>query len=590
MTGRSLRLSLETLFYLVIVALGAGLRLARLDQPPLNDAEAVPALQAAAEASEGSAFWVGDQATTPLSADYHTLTALLFEVVPVTNPVARVVPSIAGSALVLVPLLARRRLGRGTALGMSFLLAVSPSLVTAARTAGGMSLATLGVLLTVGLIIGGDRETGGRSRLIWAGVGAALGLAAGPTIFGGLMGLGLGILASRLIWGSAMGSVPMTNEPRPRRIALWVGLATLGLLATGFGLMPSALAALPESLAAWLVGWGRLGPVHPFTPLVSLPIYEPLLLVFGIAGAVLLLRERDRLGRLAAGWAAGALLVALVYPSRQVADLAWVALPLSYLGGRALAVVFERVSRGWSWPAHGGLVFVLAVLGAITYFHLAGYAIGRGPGIYADERGLSLVVAAVIVILSIVLVVLFGMGWGWPLALESAGLAAAAGLLLASLSGLWHLNFADSALSAGELWRDQGYGPGLPLLVQTLRDISQAQTGVTDAIPIEIRGEVPAGLAWALRAYPEADTADPLSAAEIVLAPAGSDPTGLRADYLGQQILIGEHWGWTGVLPEDPVTWFIRRQSTTLPDEWLLLVRQDIASLGTLTGEPAPAP
>ena len=590
MTGRSLRLSLETLLYAAALILGMGLRLGRLDQPPLNEAEAVPALQAAATSSGGSAFWVENHEASPVSAAYHTLTALIFEAAPVTNAAARVVPAIAGTALVLVPCLARRRLGRGPALGMSFLLAISPSLVTSARTAGGTSLATLGVVLTVLLILREEGDGGRQNRMIGAFVAAALALASGPSVFGGLLGLGLGVLAARLIWGPQTVPLLVTEEPDRRRAALWTGLAVLALLATGFGLMPGTVSALPESLATWLVGWGRSGPVHPLTPLLALPIYEPLLLIFGIVGAVLLLRERDRLGRLAVGWAAGALLMALVYPSRQVADLVWVALPLSYLGGRALATVADRVSQGWSWQAHGGLVFVLAILGAIAYFQLAGYAMGRGPGIYVDLRGLSLAVVAVIVILSLVLVVLFGMGWGWPLALEAAALAGAAGLLLASLSAVWHLNFAASASGASEVWREQGYGPGLPLMVQTLEEISQAHTGRTDAIPVEFQGEVPAGLAWALRAYPEAETADPASAPEIVLAPAGSDPTGLRADYLGQEILIGERWGWTGVLPPDPVTWFILRQSVTLPDHWLLLVREDIASLGSVTGEPGVTP
>ncbi len=65
---------------------------------------------------------------------------------------------------------------------------------------------------------------------------------------------------------------------------------------------------------------------------------------------------------------------------------------------------------------------------------------------------------------------------------------------------------------------------------------------------------------------------------------------GLQADYVGQELAIGERWAWSGVLPPNPMVWLVRREAAAEIDQWLLLVRVDVATFGTLTELPDQAP
>ncbi|MBF8256117.1 MAG: hypothetical protein HW375_1024, partial [Anaerolineales bacterium] len=63
----------------------------------------------------------------------------------------------------------------------------------------------------------------------------------------------------------------------------------------------------------------------------------------------------------------------------------------------------------------------------------------------------------------------------------------------------------------------------------------------------------------------------------------------LRADYLGQSVVIGETWDFAGPVPPDALQWWWRRRVPVVEDPWLLLVRADIATLGEVeSGEGQP--
>jgi hypothetical protein len=588
MNRRFLRLPLEAILYLVVLALGACLRLISLGWPPLTDAEATHALSAAAVTPFASPFWAEERAV-PTSAAYHTLTAGLFQLGLMSDISARVIPALAGIGLVLVPLTFRRRIGAGNALAMAFLLAISPALVATSRTAGGDSLASLGILLAAGLVLGA--EPGQSWRLPLAGASLGLALASGPSGLTGLLSLVLAAGVAALGWGMRVAGSVEAGEARASRDALLIGLAVLLGLAAGFGLLPSGLSALGEGLASWLRGWTSMGPVLLRTELAALPIYEPLTFVFGVIGIVFCLRERETVGTLAATWAAAALLVALAYPSRNPMDLLWTVMPLSYLAARALTRVIERVIAHWSWEAHGGLIAVLLALAGIAALQLAMYAVGRGPGVLFVEPWWGLAFAGVILfVIAPVMIVLFGAGWSRDSAVEGAGVALTLVLLCLGLSATWHLSLAPGAASSGELWRPQASTVVLPLFDRTLREISETHTGRSDAMPLAVAGEITPSLAWAIRDFPRFEAASIEDAPSIILAPAGSELAGLQADYVGQELAIGERWAWSGVLPPDPIAWLVRRQAPTQMDQWLLLVRVDVATFGTVTELPEQAP
>jgi hypothetical protein len=392
-----------------------------------------------------------------------------------------------------------------------------------------------------------------------------------------------------LIWRD-LGAPDRAPLPAPIWQQVAAGAAALLIVSTGIGFFPGGLAGISESLTGWLTGWATRGPVRGLTVLLSLPIYEPLLLVFGVAGAVGTLRARDTWGRMATAWAVAAILVPLVYPARQVGDLAWAAIPLAYLSARAIVTLVENTAGHWSLQAHGGLILILLILAGMALMQVSAYASGVGPAIRVADPGLSLIVAVAAALLGGVIIVLFGMGWSWSTALEGAGIAALIGLFALGLSAIWSLNFRMTAAGANELWRAQATPRTLSAVRETVERISQARTGRVDAIPIQFHDSPMPSLAWALRRFPPAPSGEVAEPAAVVLAPADADLTGLRADYIGQQVIVSERWAWDGILPPDTITWWAHREGPAQQDVWLLLVRVDVATLGGLTELPEATP
>jgi hypothetical protein len=56
----------------------------------------------------------------------------------------------------------------------------------------------------------------------------------------------------------------------------------------------------------------------------------------------------------------------------------------------------------------------------------------------------------------------------------------------------------------------------------------------------------------------------------------------LTEEYAAQIIVIAERWGWTGGLPSDMISWWIRRDAPALAERWLLFVNPETFGLDDL--------
>jgi 4-amino-4-deoxy-L-arabinose transferase-like glycosyltransferase len=573
--------SAEALLYIAILLLAAWLRLSELDILPLADAEAARALNAASLTPHASPFWQDSNSITVVEPAYYFLTTIVFHLFGASDANARIVPALAGLALVLTPLLVRRRIGRATALVVSALFAISPVLLTTARTASGASLAGLGLVGALALLLGEDKGPTGKVRARWAAAGLGFALAAGPSVFHGLLSLGLG---ATLVYASqperrSWRSLIISTENR--RLGLWITLGVMLGVAGGFGLALSGLAGLAESLGKWFLGWLARGDTRSLTELAMLAAYEPLVLVFGVVGAVVAVRERDQAGITAAWLSLGGVLSVLVYPARQGSDLIWVVVPLSFLAARATVLLIERIARRRTWKEFLGLTSLLLILIAFAYLQLATYASGSGLSYEMLDRNLRLWVVIGVLFLSVLASVFFGLGWGWSVALEASGAAVWLPLLVFAFAAGWRLNLIPDRAGAQELWRPQASTQGLRLLSETLQGVSQSYTGRVDALDVAILGESSASLAWTLRDFQPARLDLELEGVEpsaIVIRAEGETPA-FRAEYVGQELKVGEWRGWSGILPPDPITWWLKRNAPTEDQIWAVLVRKDIAML-----------
>ena len=174
--------------------------------------------------------------------------AFLFLLAGAETFAARLIPAIAGIALVLLPLAWRRHLSGVGALAASAMLLVSPLVLWSSRRVTGASIG----FLAAGLIATGVLRTFGRcasdriaNLCILGGVG--LGLISAPVFFDLLLA---GVVTLGIATGRALKPL-LRHWIRP---ILWgVGLALL--IALAGGLRWDGWAGVGESAAAWLQTW-----------------------------------------------------------------------------------------------------------------------------------------------------------------------------------------------------------------------------------------------------------------------------------------------------------------------------------------------
>jgi hypothetical protein len=587
-----IRLRIDTLIFIGIVALAAVLRLGDLGRLPLDGSEATLSLEAAKSTLQASPFWEGRSAEQVVSPLYHVSTALIFSFVSVTDAAARFLPALSGIGLVCLPyLLLRRKLGALQSVLMTAFLGLSPILITLSRTADGVSFALLGFGVGIGLLWRDDLSEG-ESLAIGAAFGVGLALTAGPTALDGFLTLTVGCLILVLLRFKSLSDILEYLRARWSRMHSLVAVGTALVLAGGMGFSMANLSALGEALAVWIGGWRQSSAIHPFTSLLMLTVYAPMTVVFGTIGGIQAIRKKDLAGVLALAWALGGLLLLMLYPDRSGRHFVWIVLPMVFLTSSVAADLIDRLTAQKNTLEFFAVCVALLVMFTFAYLQFAAYAAGVGPVIDPLNARIRLFMGGGILLITALVVVLFGLGWSWKLAFNALGISGGVVLLALSVMAIWRMNFSASAIGAVELWRPSAPTQNLRILVRTLENLSQTHTGREDALPVRVVGTAPAELAWALRQFPSVDSelrVDQESAPAYVFNDSG-DPPMLASDYTGQGFKIIEAWSWRSALPPNPVRWWVRRTLPTTGEQWVLLVRLDIATLGESQTDEVGAP
>jgi hypothetical protein len=504
-----LSLSGEALLYGLALLVAAALRLALAGRDPLAPSETATAL-AALDLVAGRSQPGG----MPLA---EVLSAFVFFIAGGSDLAARLPAVLAGVGTVAILPLFRPLLGRRAALLAAFLLAVSPFALGISRRLDSESFALLGALL---ITLGVFRFLA-EGRLGWLLLAiVTLGplLAAGPGALTFVLSLATAGAAARLA-GLQLFSVRALWQQRENQAALgWAALAAVLLYLTcasrvfldGHGLALPALRAWVETFS----GGGSL-----VLPLVALLSYEPFALVFGVAGAVRLLRsspgEEPRqlpcLGFLAV-WSAIALGVALLGGQRLVGPLASVTVPLTLLAATVLADLLQRT--GSTELARGGAiigVLPLMVFAAIQSAVLLRAQVDAGPQWLAVWLSLVLAAGYALLVLSA----------GGRAALPPVALAGAGLLLLGTVHASFQLNARPTA---AEWVLAEIPGPAATLFPATLAEL-QADRGGVLLYGVSPSLRVPFG--WYLRNLPRPVLTDQLQPGlGALIVAAGNEPPG----------------------------------------------------------------
>jgi hypothetical protein len=566
----------ELSFYWLAFLLALGLRLFQLGAAALTDIEAGWALQALSLA-RGQAVILGAQPA------YLLLTSLLFSVFKDTNFLARLFPALAGSLLIWVPFYFQRWMGeaqwlRRAGVVMAFGLAIDPGLVSLSRQVGSPLPALVFTLLFLAGLY--------HRRMVWAGFFAGMALLSGVAFLHGVLILGLswGLywLISRKFaspdnWESEASPPTETLSARSVRVAVLAFVLTLLFASTLFLQAPQGLGALADTLPAYLKAWVTPSNIPVLRLPASLLVYQPLVLIFAIYGIVhawfgetdnTITRQRT-LGL--SGWAFMGLLLPLFYAGRQVGDVAWALIPLWALAamviGRTMLTEGDATTRVVALCL-ALLLFVLAVVGWINLL-----SIGR----YQAEVTVywAIIIGAFLLGLIATLLVLAG----WPSSAAKMGVVWSLCLILGLqlFSNTWGMGILRQN-GVQELWVPPPATAQADLLLTTLTDLSNWNTGLRDRLEIVVLADSPA-LQWALRDFPNTHFQTTLSSSgspPVVITLKGTEEPQLTESYRGQDFVWRLYPGWPGVFPPNFINWLAFRQAPLGQDQIIVWARADL--------------
>jgi uncharacterized protein (TIGR03663 family) len=522
---------------------------------------------------------------------------LLFFLGGPTDATVRLVPALVGSLLVLLPALMRRELGRTGAVIASFVLLFSPTCLFFARDSSGVEISVAAGL--VAAIFLWRYFEGGSARLLYLGsVTAAAALTASSAGVFMLAGGLVSALVLRWLFGRFemeytpeeaevpdAGDDPAPPGPLSRRSewrnALLLFAESFLVIATALTTNRAGLAGSFATLTEWAAGFQRPGPFY--SPINLLPVYEPLSLVFGFAGLILLptLRGRGMRTRGLLLFSGFLLLLGIISCSvsgdKSPANVLILVVPLAILAGWFIGSLFERTCQdianagGWRVIPLGELpVIAMALaLAALVYVELASLlqqnrfspsietlrlliSQGAAPGEFDTALLLlalfALAVAAFVVFLAITLI-------GTTRASNLAALIVGLLLVLSSTHSLWLANFSGSdttnELIAGEQTSLQARD-----LVHDLEWLSQWRDGDPHVIPLQADLSLGPVVQWYLRAFksvqwgnqPQTD----VNAEAILTGGNAPAPTGpwiyqsyrIQVDWQPQNLVGEALWNW----------------------------------------------
>jgi len=550
------------LLFGLALGLGLALRLVALDAHPLSEPEATLALQAY-NLVHGKPLAVFDG-----QPGYVIPTALMFTLGVASDATARFWPALVGALVVGLPWLLHRRVGGRYALVLAFGLALDAGLVAVSRSAGPE---TWGLLFGLAFLVFILREE-------WRLAGIALGLAVlgGQSFWMGALSFLVARwlqqrLKNRAFVAAGETALELRMAPLPWRDILIWGTATFLIAGSGLGALPRGLGAAARGLADFLVGWFSK-PEEPIgLMLLALLIYQPL--GWFLVGVSLQRgwRHLSPLAQFALLWMGVSLFLILIYPARQVGYLVWVLLPLWMVAAEQLQGFLERVAAS----VHLGMILVAATL----YFVILGYVLLtfegfiHGAAVLPWVRWLAILGA---VLLMVALTLLIRWGYSGKVASRAIYLAGLAFLAMISVSQMWQAAGLGRAISA-QIWGPQPYFAERDLLLKTLGDVSEWNTGRRDAIDVAVVGLDSTALQWALRDFPRAafvQTLVPTQTPAVVITPDTSVP-GVTALYRGQDFVWQETPAWSLFLPGEWLSWIIYREAPLQRQSLVLWVRTD---------------
>ncbi len=568
----------EGWLYGLAFLLALALRFIALGASPLTDSEAALALQALS-ISRGESPLLAPQPA------YILFTAVLFAITESTNFLARFLPALAGSGMVLAPWFFREKIHPRPALILAFLFAIDPGLVALSRQANGTILAASFVLFAWALW--------NHKRVIPFGIFAGLAFLSGPSLWAGLLTLALAGLFVRGMkpkvvesqspiedQKSAIGNreSPISNLQLPftKYQLLASFAATLLLCGTLFFLAPNGLSAALSSIPAYLRGWVAPTVTPPGRILFTFLSYELLGLFLALFAMVRAIRTNGKRAIRLIIWLGAALLLAVFY--RQPGELVWAIIPLLTLAALELSRVFDLHRE--EFTEVGVVVIALSILLVYTWFNISGIALNpynqlpTTLPILGEVQNARMVVLAGSLLIVVVCIALVALGWSARIARLGTTLTFTTLLSIYSIAAAWGASGVRNP-NGVELWTPDLRASQADLLLASVEDISEFSLGHTQSQPVTVVGILSPALEWTLRnhAVESISVLDPQLAPPVVITPL-IDDLGLPSAYRGQDFTWRRQPQWANLQLPDWLKWFVFRE-LPMEDETIILWARD---------------
>lgn len=546
-------------FFIAALVIAAAFRFIGLGSNPLNDMESEIALQAKAVA-EGVESPVG---SFPALVG---LTGFSFFIFENGNFLARFWNALFGCIIVLIPLLFRKHIGLKGAIVSSFLLAITPEMVSLSRILGSPISAVVFLVLAAGFFI--DR------RPILLGLSLALGLMSGPGFWVGLLILGLSLLISERIFNI---SEDLSLTPIDSKKQFWIlsGLAfliTIVILGTSFFRAPYVLSGVLSGFLDFITGFWKANPAPWLLLPFSLIAHSLAGFVFGLWGSLRALISRDKKDLFLLTWWLVGLIFVFLYPASQPAEMLWVTLPLWILTGRVINENFNlKASRKFYVGAAALIIIVIS-----AFILLALRSLVNPNVTQPDPVGLLVAIVGGGIILTAV-ILLIRLRTSEITALTSL----IAGLLLVTVASSISISVNSarfSAEGASQLWFPEENKVSTSLMRITIDRILEWNATQTPPIEIIVSDFNEPSMRWALRAYDPVWFVSTLSAQSqpgIIITDVQTRPEISNA-YRGQDLVWSRQTLWAEMSPFEYLNFLITRNVPTQDQEMILWVRTDL--------------
>jgi hypothetical protein len=553
----------EPVLYLIALAIAFSVRFVNLAHIPLTDYEASWALQAL-DSIRGSHPVIGAQVA------YVQLTSLLFFIFSPTNLLARFIPALLGSLMVLVAFFSRDMIGRRAAVILAFALALDPGLTAISRQAGEGMLAVAGAWLAICFWL--------KKKPVLAGIFLTLAFMGGETFWQGLVALAITFGLARVIHLPRITLFLGENSPdapfepgRKTRNLLISAAATVLLVGSLCMVVPSGLGALFAGLVNFLGGWVKSSGVSVLQPLVALPVYQPLGVLLVIIGFIRTRRSAEPLDKFLGLWVFAALLLVLIYPSRQVGDLCWVLVPLLILAARESDRLLS-ISAESKLPAMG-LALLTLIISMYVWTNLA--AISKEMQTSAGSGRW----VAILIGLFICVVAAFLAAWGWSgeAARKGSIWGISAALAIYTVFAMTHAAHLRPQVSS-ELWDRDHLIPRADLLLRTLDTLSDRHVGLRGSLDIAVVNIDSPALRWLLRSYVKLSFTDQLAiqSQPAVVITRQEDQPELAVSYRGESFPWYGYTDWSLLINSEYFPWLIQRKSPEQVSTFVVWARTDI--------------